>query len=70
MKDRCEVINRFTNEVLVRIPEKIKMYEKVYDSSGKKIGKVVRILGPVAEPYGVVKLDAPELSGIEEVYTR
>ncbi|AKA48845.1 hypothetical protein IX51_06710 [uncultured archaeon] len=70
MKNRCVVVNRFTNEILVRIPEMLKMYEKVYDSSGKKIGKVVRILGPVAEPYGVVKLDAPSMRDVEEVYTR
>lgn len=70
MKNRCEVVNRSNHEVLVRIPDKIKMYEKVYDSGGRKIGKVVRILGPVANPYGVVKIEVQGEEDFKEVYTR
>lgn len=70
MSTRCEIVNRLNHEVLIRLAGKVKMYENVYDGGGKKIGKVVRILGPVASPYGVVRLDSPELRGIEEIYTR
>ncbi len=70
MSNRCEIVNRLNHEVLVRLAGKVKMYENVYTSSGKKVGKVVRILGPVASPYGVVRLDSPELREIEDIYTK
>lgn len=70
MKNRCEVVNRYNHEILVSTPNALKMYENVYDSAGRKIGKVVRILGPVTKPYGVVKVDAPGREELNEVYTR
>lgn len=70
MKNRCEVVNKLNHEMLVRMPSMVKMYEKVYDSSGRKIGKVVRILGPVANPYGVVKTEVSGDEDFQEVYTR
>jgi RNA-binding protein involved in rRNA processing len=44
----------------------------VFDSSGKKIGTVKRIFGPVDEPFATVDLDkgvSPEKLKGKEVYT-
>lgn len=70
MSGTCQIVHRLNHEVLVLIPEKVKMYEKVYDRSGNKIGKIVRILGPVSKPYGVVKTESPLPEDVGEVYTR
>lgn len=70
MPYRCEIVSRLNHEVLVILPKKFKMYENVFDNSGRKIGKVVRILGPVAKPYGVVRLDSAELGEVQEMFTK
>lgn len=44
--------------MVIQLDRPIDMKTKVYDASGKKIGVIVKIMGPVDEPYGLVSLDS------------
>lgn len=44
------------DELVISIPGQSCMYSKVFDLKGARIGKVIRVLGPVDNPMGVVKL--------------
>lgn len=39
------------------------LYKRTYDENGKINGKVVKILGPVKAPYGVIKLKSKPSEG-------
>jgi len=53
--------------VLVRVERLPRLGEQVYSRSGKPIGRVEDILGPVASPFASVKLgaDRPPPGGLE-----
>ena len=44
--------------------------EKVYSSSGRYIGRVVRIFGPVSEPYVKIKIERRWGRKVGEIYIR
>lgn len=50
-----KVVTMLGDEAVART-EAGDLYKRTYDENGKVNGKVVRILGPVKEPYGVIKL--------------
>ncbi len=51
-----KVSHALKKEVIIRDAEEGMMNKAVFDSKGNKIGKIIRILGPVREPYGLVAL--------------
>ncbi|MGC8505497.1 MAG: hypothetical protein ACP5NK_02150 [Thermoplasmata archaeon] len=56
MEGKMEVVSVKGDEVLVRLKDCLKMDARVTDKSGRVLGKVVRIMGPVKEPYGLIKM--------------
>jgi rRNA processing protein Gar1 len=56
MEGKLDIVSARADEVLVRLGNCLKMDAKVVDNSGKVLGKIVRIMGPVSEPYGLIKL--------------
>ena len=44
--------------------------EKVYSSSGRYIGRVVKIFGPVSEPYVKIRIERKWGRKVGEIYIR
>jgi rRNA processing protein Gar1 len=64
MEGKLDIISVRADEVLVRLGNCLKMDAKVVDNSGRVLGKIVRIMGPVSQPYGLIKLrGSVELEG-------
>ncbi|MCY0852255.1 MAG: H/ACA ribonucleoprotein complex subunit GAR1 [Thermoplasma acidophilum] len=53
-----KVTNIRGRDMVIQLDRPVDMKTKVYDASGKKIGVIVKIMGPVDEPYGLVSLDS------------
>lgn len=52
------------DEVVARAgPEDL--YKRTFDASGNAIGKIVKVLGPVEAPYGVVKMKSRPQEGVK-----
>ncbi|AAT43924.1 Gar1/Naf1 family protein [Picrophilus oshimae] len=68
MRYQCRVVHIKNNEMLIRIDNCIKMHENVYSDDGKNVGKIIKILGPVRNPYALVRLR--EKIDIKDVYVR
>ncbi len=56
------------DEVVTRAEPK-DLYKRTYGGDGKANGKVLKILGPVKEPYGLVKLKSKPVEG-EKIYLK
>ena len=69
MHEKCEIVSMKNKEIVVRIKECIKMYAKAYDENGRNIGKLVRVFGPVSNPYGLIRIN-PDAKGPEEIYVK
>ncbi len=65
---RLEVLSVIGDEIVVKA-DKEYLYEKVFDSGNNHIGKIIKILGPVSSPYGVIK-SRIKVVGIPEVYVK
>ncbi|MCL4480484.1 MAG: hypothetical protein M1113_03245 [Candidatus Thermoplasmatota archaeon] len=65
---RLEVLSVIGDEIVVKA-DKEHLYEKVFDSRNNHIGKIIKILGPVSSPYGVIK-SRIKVVGIPEVYVK
>lgn len=63
MSGKVQIVLTKGDELLVLLGDCLKMDAKVTDNSGKVLGKLVRIMGPVAKPYGLIKLRSN--SGLE-----
>ncbi len=68
MKYNCSVVHIKNNEMLIRIDNCIKMHESVYSDDGKPVGKIIKILGPVRNPYALVRLN--KNIDVKNVYVR
>ncbi|MGP6220868.1 hypothetical protein [Caldiplasma sukawensis] len=58
MRKSLPIIHRLDRELLVSDVSMELMNKNVYDKSGKKIGKIVRILGRWENPHGIVVLNS------------
>jgi rRNA processing protein Gar1 len=56
-------------EAVIRDAEEGMMNKAVYDSKGNKIGKIIRIMGPVTDAYGLVALNT-ELNSDEHMFVK
>ncbi len=64
MTKKLEKVATIGDEVVVRAP-KGALYSKALDSTGKVVGKVIKIMGPVKSPYGLVKLRNKESASLD-----
>ncbi|PYB68001.1 MULTISPECIES: Gar1/Naf1 family protein [unclassified Thermoplasma] len=53
-----KVTNIRGRDMVIQLDKPLDLKTKIYDASGKKIGVLVKIMGPVDEPYGLVSLDS------------
>ncbi len=56
-------------EAVIRDAEEGMMNKAVYDSKGNKIGKIIRIMGPVSDAYGLVALNT-EFNSDEHIFVK
>ncbi|MCL5988221.1 MAG: H/ACA RNA-protein complex protein Gar1 [Candidatus Thermoplasmatota archaeon] len=56
-------------EAVIRDAEEGMMNKAVYDSKGNKIGKIIRIMGPVTDAYGLVALNT-EFNSDEHMFVK
>ena len=59
MAEECRVVNYKSNEVLISGSRNFSINSKIYDSNGKRIGKIIRVLGNVDNPYALAILEKP-----------
>lgn len=55
--------------MIISMPNAVNLRTKVYSKDGKKIGSIVKILGPVSGPYGIVGLEG-SIDPVDEVYIK
>ena len=63
MRIPATIMQRLDNQLVVRMQGLPKLKSKVFDGSGKNVGKIVRIFGPVKSPYGLVAITKPVEGG-------
>lgn len=68
MKIKGRIICRKGNYAIARL-NGAKM-GKVYSTSGRYIGRIIRIFGPVKKPYAKLKIERKWRRGIVEIYVR
>ncbi len=61
-KNMSRVLYKIGRELVISPASEHYLFKKVYDLNNNQIGRIVRILGPVNHPLGVVRL----LPGIEQ----
>ncbi len=66
---KCEILNMRGKEVTIRLNDCVKMNSKIYDKTGKTIGKITRIFGPVSSAYGLVSV-FPASGEVKELYVK
>jgi rRNA processing protein Gar1 len=66
---RCEILNVRGKDVTIRLNDCVKMNSKIYDNTGRMVGKIVRIFGPVTSAYGLVSI-FPSSDEVKELYVR
>ncbi len=54
MKVPAKIEQKLDNQIIVKMDGCPKLKSKVLDESGRNIGKLIRIFGPVKSPYGLV----------------
>ncbi len=72
-KNISTVLHKIGDELIISVNEPSLLHERVYDLSGTRLGKVTRILGPVKNPFAVVKISGSRkeaFEGIEKVEIR
>ncbi len=69
MKIKGRVICEKGKYIIARIKVS-KLGKKVYSSSGRYIGRIVKIFGPVNEPYAKIKVERKWGRIVGEVYVR
>ncbi|MCL4438843.1 MAG: hypothetical protein M1616_05725 [Candidatus Thermoplasmatota archaeon] len=57
MKVPARITQRLDNQVIVKMEGCPKLKSRVLDSTGRNIGKLIRIFGPVKSPYGLVAVN-------------
>lgn len=57
MRKSLPIIHQMDRELLVSDVSIDMMNKYVYDKTGKKLGKIVRILGRMEDPHGIVVLN-------------
>ncbi|WP_188681818.1 Gar1/Naf1 family protein [Thermogymnomonas acidicola] len=57
MLEKCEVVSRVGQEIVVRVHNCVKMHARVFDANRREVGRVIRVFGPVASPYALVALN-------------
>ncbi len=67
--DNCHVLYIKGREMVISMHNAVNLRTKVYSKDGKRIGSIVKILGPVSSPYGIVGLDG-SIDPVDEVYIK
>ena len=63
--DKLEIISRKGNELVVKLVDCMSMDSRIVDGTGTNVGKLVRVMGPVSAPYGLVRLQQNDFRGAE-----
>ncbi len=66
-KNIRNVLHKIGDELVVSVDKASDLHGRVYDSSGVRIGKVTRILGPVEAPYGVIKISGKKNAAADDM---
>ncbi|MHB8361563.1 MAG: H/ACA RNA-protein complex protein Gar1 [Thermoplasmataceae archaeon] len=71
MNEECKIVNHKANEILISGSKNFSINMKVFDSKGIKLGKIIRVLGNIDNPYALAVLDRsfPE-EPIEKVFLK
>lgn len=69
MKIKGRIICYKGNYAIARL-NGAKMGGKVYSSSGRYIGRIIKIFGPVKEPYAKLKIERKWGRSVVEIYVR
>ncbi len=68
-KKRAEIVCVKKSEIIARTTDSVMGY-RAYASSGKYIGRVVKIFGPVKRPYIKIKIERPWGRKVGEIYLK
>ncbi len=69
MKIKGRVVCSKGKYIIARIRAN-KLGERVYSSSGRYIGRIVKIFGPVNEPYAKIKIERKWGRSVGDIYVR
>ncbi|MCL4327499.1 MAG: hypothetical protein M1375_00340 [Candidatus Thermoplasmatota archaeon] len=64
------VIHTINHEFVVKEVTEDMMNKPVFDQTGKKVGKIIRIMGPVNDPYGLVSITDQVPVGGEKFFVK
>lgn len=56
-KENLEIVHVMNKQLVVRAGQCTKIKAKVLDQNDKIVGRLMKIFGPVSNPYGLVNLN-------------
>lgn len=56
-QDRIVLVHRMNKQLVIRVGQCTKMKAKVVDENDKIVGRLMKIFGPVSNPYGLVNMN-------------
>lgn len=64
--ETIEIVHRMNRQLVIRAGQCTRMKAKVVDEKDKVVGRLMKVFGPVSNPYGLVNLneDVSESEGL------
>lgn len=56
-QENLVIVHNMNKQLVIRVGQCTKMKAKVVDENNRTIGKLMKIFGPVKNPYGLVNLN-------------
>jgi len=69
MRSDCTVVHTFNNEVLLKASNCIGLHNKLVNEHDAVIGKITKVLGPVADPYALAYIASKD-DNIQKLYIK
>lgn len=56
-QENIEIVHMMTRQLVIRVGQCTKMKAKIVDENNKTVGRLMKVFGPVSNPYGLVNLN-------------